>query len=52
MKDEHGHCFCRSCIRIWIDKNKTCPINKEPILYEVARPIPIALSRILSKYNY
>lgn len=43
------HAFCMSCISMWLSRQPTCPIDRQPILQSQLKPVPRILRNLLAR---
>ncbi|XP_040564960.1 E3 ubiquitin-protein ligase NRDP1 isoform X1 [Lepeophtheirus salmonis] len=43
------HCFCSLCIKQWLPRHPTCPVDRSPLSLHDLKPIPRVLKNLLAK---
>ncbi|XP_026325289.1 E3 ubiquitin-protein ligase NRDP1-like [Hyposmocoma kahamanoa] len=43
------HAFCSACIREWISRQPTCPVDRQAVTSSQLRPVPRILRNLLSR---
>ena len=45
------HAFCSGCIKEWLNRQKTCPVDRQSVTPNQLKPAPRILRNLLARLN-